>query len=310
MQNRKSREEIRYHLTGPNATIRTPFLRDGSIDYNGLRQLIDFIIAAGSRSVILTIGDSLFSLLSDEEIADVTRVTVEHTAGRAMVVAADKYYWTGKAVEFAQYAQSLGADVVMVSPPDWGASATFETHATHYAAVADEIPVMVVTDVFRRRSTGFALGTVKRLADSVDNIVAVKDDLVGEFGRRLCLMVHDRWAVYSGGLKQNHLEVVPYGCDGYLSTFITFQPSVAQDYWKAIETKDMDRVRKILHEIELPFWDFLHTVPGAGVGKDGAIHAIYELYGITERWRRNPYHNLNDQEMEKLAGFLKSKSLL
>lgn len=101
MANRKSREEIRYHLTGPNATIRTPFLRDGSIDYNGLRQLIDFIIAAGSRSVILTIGDSLFSLLSDEEIADVTRVTVEHTAGRAMVVAADKYYWTGKAVEFA-----------------------------------------------------------------------------------------------------------------------------------------------------------------------------------------------------------------
>ena len=37
MVKRKNREEIRYHLTGPNATIRTPFLHDGTIDYNGLR---------------------------------------------------------------------------------------------------------------------------------------------------------------------------------------------------------------------------------------------------------------------------------
>jgi len=60
----------------------------------------------------------LFSLLTDQEVADLTKATVEHTAGRAMVVAADKYYWTGKAVEFGQYARGLGADLVMVSPPD------------------------------------------------------------------------------------------------------------------------------------------------------------------------------------------------
>ena len=141
-------------------------------------------------------------------------------------------------------------------------------------------------------------------------VVAVKDDFVGEFGRRLCLLVHDRWATYSGGLKQNHLNVVPYGCDGYLSTFLTFQPKVTHAYWKAIETNNLKIVRQIMQDIELPFWDFLHSLPGMGVGKDGAIHAVYELYGITERWRRNPYYNLNDEEMEKLADFLVSKSLL
>ena len=156
----------------------------------------------------------------------------------------------------------------------------------------------------------FGLKTVKSLADRVDNIVAVKDDFVGEFGRRLCLLVHDRWATFSGGLKQNHLDVVPYGCDGYLSTFITFQSSVTHAYWKAIETNNLEIVRQIMRDIELPFWDFLHLLPGTGVGKDGAIHPVYELYGITERWRRNPYYNLNDEEMEKLADFLISKSLL
>ena len=310
MQNSKSREEIRHHLTGPNATIRTPFERDGSIDYSSLCNLIDFVIEAGSRSVILTMGDSLYTLLSDDEVASLTRATVEHTAGRAMVVAADKNAWTGKAVEFGRFARELGADLVMASPPDWGASATVDTLVDHYAAVAEHIPVMVVTNVFISRGMQFGLETVQRLVDEVDNIVAVKDDMCGEFGRRLCLMVQDRWAVYSGGYKQNHLDMVPYGCDGYLSTFITFQPRVAHDYWNAVQGQNMETARRIMKEIEFPFWDCLHSLPGGGVGKDGAIHAVYELYGITKRWRRSPYHNLDNEEMEKLADFLKSKGLL
>jgi 4-hydroxy-tetrahydrodipicolinate synthase len=304
-----SSQEIRHNLTGPNATVRTPFQRDGSIDYDGLRNLLDFIIDAGSRSVILTIGDSLFSLLTDQEVAELTKATVEHVAGRAMVIVADKYWWTGKAVEFAQYARGLGADLVMVSPPDWGASATPETYKQHYAAVADVMPVMIVTDVFRQRGMQFGLDTIKLLVEEVDSVVAIKDDFAGEFGRRMCLMVHDKWAVYSGGFKQNHLDVVPYGCDGYLSTFITFKPDIAHTYWKAVQAKDFDKVQQIMKDIELPFWDCLMSLPGGGVGKDGAIHAVYELYGITERWRRSPYYNLNDKEMEKLVHFLKSKKL-
>ena len=138
-------DEIRTALTGPFASLRIPFCRDGAIDCAALRKMIDFSIQAGSATLMLTHGDSLYSLLTDEEIADVTRVVVEHADGRAMVIAADNAWWTGKAIDFARYAASIGADMLMLMPPNWGKSCTPQTFAEHYAAIAKEIPVMVVT---------------------------------------------------------------------------------------------------------------------------------------------------------------------
>ena len=91
-------DEVREHLTGPFPSIRMPFNEDGSVDYEGLRHEIDFIIAAGSKTILLTAGDSHYMCLSDEEIAQVTRTTCEHTRGQAMVVAADRWYSTSRAV--------------------------------------------------------------------------------------------------------------------------------------------------------------------------------------------------------------------
>ena len=84
-----SHEEVREHLSGPVASLSTVFNRDGSIDYDCLRNLIDADISGGSKTILLTGGDGLFSLLTDNEIAEVTSVVVEHTGGRAMVVATD-----------------------------------------------------------------------------------------------------------------------------------------------------------------------------------------------------------------------------
>ena len=111
------KQEIRNSLTGPVASIRTPFLRDGQVDYAGLRRYVDFSIQAGSPTMLLTWGDSLYTLLTDDDIAEVTRVVCDQTAGRAMVVAAERNWGTPKLVEFARYARETGAGVLMVMPP-------------------------------------------------------------------------------------------------------------------------------------------------------------------------------------------------
>ena len=51
MQQEMTREEIRAALTGPFGSVRTPFLEDGSIDYDGLRSVIDFNIEGGSKKL-------------------------------------------------------------------------------------------------------------------------------------------------------------------------------------------------------------------------------------------------------------------
>ncbi len=307
MQQEMTREEIRGALTGPFGSVRTPFLEEGAIDYDGLRSVIDFNIDGGGKTVLLTAGDSNYLLLDDEEILEVTRVAAEHTAGRAMVVAADRYYWTDRSVEFARQARQMGADVLMALPPDWAASCTAQTLSEHFAAVAREIPVMVVTNIFSPRGMEFGLETLKVLLQQVPGIVAIKDDFCGQFARRMSLLVHPHWAVFSGGQKQNHLDLFPYGCDGYLSTYASYCPRVAHEYWAAIQEGQIDGARRIVETYDMPLFDFIQGQPG---GFDAAMHGMLELYGIAQRWRRKPYYSLNDAEMEALRSFLQGLSVL
>jgi len=57
----------------------------------------------------------------------------------------------------------------------------------------------------------------------------------------------------------------------------------------------------------MPFFDLIGQLPG---GFDSGMHGKMELFRIAKRWRRKPYYSLNDEEMERLADFFKSKSLL
>ena len=259
-----TRAEVRHALTGPIMSLSTPFLADGGIDYEGVRRIIDFTIEAGTKTIIMTYGDTLYSILSDEEIAVLTKTVVAHTAGRAMVVAADSMWWTNKTVEFARYARETGADMLMVLPPDWAVSCTADTFVEHYRTVAAEIPVMVVTNVFQQRPIGDSLKILRRLRDDVDGIWAVKDDVCGELGQRLGLLVHDRWAVFVSGTKRRYLDALPYGCDGHMSVFILFCPAVTHDFWRAVRSDDHDAVRKVITQCDVPFWDFIRG-PAGGV---------------------------------------------
>lgn len=294
--------EMRARLSGPMPSLKTPFLRDGAIDYAGLRRLIDFNLAAGAQTLMLTAGDSQYVALTEREIAEVTKVTVEHTAGRALVIAADRYYHTGHAVEFAQYAHGVGADLLMVMPPDWGGSATPQTFADHYRAVAEVMPVMLVSNVFIARGAKFGYDTLKATLAATDNVIAIKDDMCGEFARKMSLLVHDRWAVVSGGQKQNHLNNHPYGCDGYLSTFISFKPEISHAYWRATQANDVAEMKRIIRDYDYPFFELVMGLPG---GFNAGIQAMLELKGIAGRWRRKPYYSLSDAELEAFGANLR-----
>jgi len=301
-----TREEVRHALTGPMMSLWTPFRENGDIDYEGVRRIIDYTVdEGGSKTVIITAGDSLYTVLSDDEVAELAKVVVDHTAGRAMVVAAADFWSTRQTVEFARYAREIGADMVMVAPPDWSRSCTDDSIVEHYSqAAACDIPIMVVTNFLQPRSESFRLHVIERLRDEVEGIYAVKDDVCGEFARRLSLLVYDRWSLFVSGTKREVLNTFPYGCDGYMSNFICFKPELAHEFWNAVQAGDGSGIRKFIAENDIPIWDLPSEFNRCF---DVIAHGILELKGLAGRWRRAPYHSLNDGEMEKLAHFLKGK---
>ncbi len=108
---------------------------------------------------------------------------------------------------------------------------------------------------------------------------------------------HDRWAMFSGGQKQNHLDLVPYGCDGYMSTYLHFMPEISHAYWRTIEANDLAAAAAIVRAYDQPWFDLAFTLDG---NFDAMFHASQEVFGIGGRWRRPPYHSLTDAEMEQV----------
>ncbi|MBR9862883.1 MAG: dihydrodipicolinate synthase family protein [Rhodobacteraceae bacterium] len=134
------------HYTGIWPVAPTPFHDDGSLDLVGMKRVLDCLIDQGADGICILANFSEQFLLSDEERAVLTRLSVEHVGGRVPVIVTISHYATQIAVERAQFAKDLGADIVMMMPPYHGAllKGTPQQSFEQFAAVGKAgIPIMV-----------------------------------------------------------------------------------------------------------------------------------------------------------------------
>ena len=101
-------------FTGAGVAIITPLLEDGSIDYNGFAENIEYQITNGTDAIIVcgTTGEA--STMTDEEHIECIRFAVEKTAGRIPVIAGTGSNDTRYAVELSKVAQEKGADGLLL----------------------------------------------------------------------------------------------------------------------------------------------------------------------------------------------------
>ena len=97
-------------FTGAGVAIITPMNADGSINYDGFAENIEFQIANGTDAIIVcgTTGEA--STMTDDEHIECIRFAVEKTAGRIPVIAGTGSNDTKYAVELSKIAQEKGAD--------------------------------------------------------------------------------------------------------------------------------------------------------------------------------------------------------
>lgn len=115
----------------------TPFNEDGSLDFHGMKRVLDCLIDQGADGICILANFSEQFLISDAEREELARLSVEHVAGRVPVIVTISHYATQIAVQRAQFAKDLGADVVMMMPPYHGAllKGTPEQSFEQFAAV-------------------------------------------------------------------------------------------------------------------------------------------------------------------------------
>jgi 4-hydroxy-tetrahydrodipicolinate synthase len=161
-------------MKGVYTAIVTPFDETGTIDYETYGNLIEIQIKAGVAGIVPagTTGES--PALTEDELKDLIKFSVEKSAGRIKVIAGTGCNCTAKAVRMAKYAAELRADGALVVAPYYN-KPTPEGMFGHYKAISDEADIpIVVYNVPGRTGKNIDTSTMKRIA-GLKNIIAVKE---------------------------------------------------------------------------------------------------------------------------------------
>ncbi|KGJ20093.1 dihydrodipicolinate synthase family protein [Paracoccus sanguinis] len=124
----------------------TPFHADGTLDLDGMTRVLDCIIDQGATGICILANFSEQFLLADDERETLTRLSLDHVAGRVPVIVTISHFATSIAVERARRARAQGAAAVMMMAPYHGATlrGTPDQTFEQFAAVGEVgIPIMV-----------------------------------------------------------------------------------------------------------------------------------------------------------------------
>lgn len=215
-------------FTGAGVALVTPMHADGSVNFDKMKELIEFQIANDTDALIIcgTTGEA--STMSDEVQIECIRFAKEVAAGRVPIIAGAGSNDTAHCIELAQGCEKAGADAVLLVTPYYN-KATQKGLILHYTAVANSINIPIILyNVPGRTGCNIAPKTVAELA-KVKNIVAVKE-ASGNLSQvaEIAALVGPDFDIYSGNDDQI-LPVLSLGGKGVISVLSNVAPKQTHD---------------------------------------------------------------------------------
>lgn len=243
-------------FTGAGVALITPMNDDGSVNYEKLRELLEFHVANKTDAIIIcgTTGEA--STLSDEEHLECIRFACEVINKRIPVIAGTGSNCTQSAIELSKEAEKSGVDGLLLVTPYYN-KATQNGLKAHYKAIAKEVNVPIILyNVPSRTGTRLAPQTVVDLCHEVPNIVGVKD-ATGDISEvaELMSLAKGTVDVYSGNDDQI-VAVLSLGGKGVISVLSNILPKETHDM--VASYLDGDVVKSC--EMQLKYFDLVKAL--------------------------------------------------
>ncbi|MGX5203118.1 4-hydroxy-tetrahydrodipicolinate synthase [Aliikangiella sp. IMCC44632] len=229
---------------GVYPAVTTQFKADFSVDHAANVRMLDQLIQDGVHGIIVcgTVGENC-SLSADEKRA-VMQQAVAHVDGRVPVISGVAENTTALAVSYAQDAEKIGIDGLMVLPGMVYRSTEAEA-IVHYQTVArsTKLPIMVYNNPVTY-GVDVSIQGMKVLAEE-SNIVAVKE--ATEDTRRITELFRefdDRFVVF-GGVDDIALESLMLGATGWISGLTNVFPKESVAIFNLAQQGRFEEARKI-----------------------------------------------------------------
>ena len=289
-------------FTGAATALITPF-KDGKVDYDCLKPLIDWQIAGGIDALVIAGTTGEGATLDHEEHCELLKRSVEMVEGRVPVIAGTGSNDTAYGIALSKYACEVGCDGLLLVTPYYN-KATPKGLIESFLATAEATDKPIILyNVPSRTGVNITLPVYKELAKH-ERIVAVKEasgnlsaiaELIAECG--------DAYDIYSGNDDQI-VPIMSLGGKGVISVFSGLLPRETHDLCAACLAGDF----KTAAEMQLKYLKLMNTlfcevnpIP---------VKAASALLGLCGEEIRLPLSQMEDVNLQKLKTVMKEYGLL
>ena len=207
---------------GCGTAIITPFTEDG-VNFDEFKKMIEFQIQEGADAIIVcgTTGES--STMTTDEKKETIKFAIDVANKRIPIIAGTGSNCTKSAIEMSKYAESVGADAVLLVTPYYNKT-TQSGLVEHYKAIAKSINIpAILYNVPSRTGLNIQPKTCLELS-KIDNIVAIKE-ASGNLSQiaEIANLCRDDLIIYSGNDDQV-LPILSLGGLGVISVLSNIIP--------------------------------------------------------------------------------------
>ena len=237
---------------GSYVALVTPFHGDGSVNFEKLKELVQWHIDEGTDGIVAlgTTGES--STMSHEEDDDVARCVIETAAGRIPVIIGAGSNSTQTQLEKSLRYSEMGADGLLLITPYYN-KANDEGMYRHFATIADAVDTPILLyNVPGRTGCAISLACCERLSKH-PNIAGIKE-ASGDIGyaARVARLVGEDFCLLSGN-DDMIVPVLSLGGSGVISVWANICPRQSHELIAAWQAGDVPRAR----EIQLAYLDLI-----------------------------------------------------
>lgn len=279
---------------GSAVALVTPFDEDGNVNFEKIKELVEFQISNGTDAIVAcgTTGEA--STLNDEEHLAAIKAIVDAVNKRVPVIAGTGGNDTDHSIYMSQEAEKLGADALLVITPYYN-KANKSGLRKHFVSIANSVKLPIILyNVPSRTNVNIPPALVADLARNVDNIVALKE-ACGDLAQvaEVCRLVPEDFAVYSGN-DDSILPLLSLGGSGVISVLANICPKETHDLVAKFMEGDLEGSRKLQLDMK-PLIDALfievNPVP---------VKTAINLIGLNAGSLRLPLAEMEEQNLEVL----------
>jgi 4-hydroxy-tetrahydrodipicolinate synthase len=240
-------------LEGTTVAMITPFTREDTVDEDGMRENINYLLERGVNGLLAagTTGES--ATITHQEQKKMMEILVDEVKGKAAAIAGAGSNSSKEALDLVKYAEDVGADYALVITPYYNKPQQHGLYE-HYKMLSESVNIpIIIYNVPSRTGTDIDVETIGRVAQ-LDNIVAIKEanpdlDKVSQIIHKLdSLGLRDDFSVLSGNDNLT-LPMISQGCKGVISVVGNVDPARMSEMVKTAMEGDFKRARELHYEL-------------------------------------------------------------